>query len=130
MFGVPAGGGLSGPFGGFGGFAPLGGSSPFAPVGGLGGGSNPFAPRDEGHSETSGDVESSSGEVELDVDFRQAQVKWSESWMNDQDLCDAVALVGPARHRVPFIRAPLAAISKPLKAALYGDELMVSSTLW
>lgn len=60
---------------------------------------------------------------ELDVDFRQAQDKWSESWMVDQDLCDAVALVGPARHRVPFIRAPLAAISKPLKAALYGDFL-------
>jgi len=64
---------------------------------------------------------------ELDVDFRQAQDKWSESWMVDQDLCDAVALVGPARHRVPFIRAPLAAISKPLKAALYGDWLVVSS---
>ena len=116
MLGGAAGGGLSGPF--------------WAPVGALGAGSKPFAPRDEGHSETSGNVEFSSEEKELDVDFRQAQDKWSESWMNDQDLCDAVALVGPAHHRVPFIRAPLAAISKPLKAALYGDQLVVSSALW
>ena len=64
-------------------------------------------------------------ELRSDV-FKQTQDQWCESWMSDGDLCDAVALVGPQGHRVPFIRAPLAAISKPLKAALYGDLLVES----
>lgn len=53
--------------------------------------------------------------------FKQAQDRWCERLISDEDLCDAVALVGPECHRVPFIRAHLAALSEPLKAALYGD---------
>ena len=53
--------------------------------------------------------------------FRLAQDKRCESWLTDEDLCDAVAFVGPERQRVPFLRAPLATLSKPLKVALYGD---------
>ena len=52
--------------------------------------------------------------------FKEAQDKWCESLISDADLCDAVAVVGPESQRVPFIRAHLATISKPLKAALYG----------
>ena len=53
--------------------------------------------------------------------FKQTQDKWCETWLTDEDLFDAVAVVGPERQRVPFIRTHLATISKPLKAALYGD---------
>ena len=53
--------------------------------------------------------------------LKLAQDQWSESWISDEDLCDAVALVGPERQRVPFLRAPLAALSKPLRAALFGE---------
>eukprot|EP00438_Fugacium_kawagutii_P016623 Skav205643 [mRNA] locus=scaffold458:89796:91127:+ [translate_table: standard] len=53
--------------------------------------------------------------------FRLAQDRWSESLISDEDLCDAVALVGSERRRVPFIRAHLATLSKPLRAALYGE---------
>lgn len=60
--------------------------------------------------------------------FKQTQDKWCETWLTDEDLCDAVAVVGPERQRVPFIRAHLATISKPLKAALYGDWLVASKT--
>ena len=62
------------------------------------------------------------GEVALAMEaFKQAQDRWCERLISDEDLCDAVALVGPERHRVPFIRAHLATLSEPLKAALYGD---------
>eukprot|EP00435_Cladocopium_sp_Y103_P047381 s677_g13.t3 len=53
--------------------------------------------------------------------FKQTQDKWCETWLTDEDLCDAVAVVGPERQRVLFIRAHLATISQPLKAALYGE---------
>ena len=59
--------------------------------------------------------------------LKQAQDKWRETWLRDEDLCDAVAVVGPERQRVPFIRAHLATISQPLKAALYGDWLVASN---
>eukprot|EP00435_Cladocopium_sp_Y103_P047192 s677_g13.t2 len=52
--------------------------------------------------------------------FKHAQVRRCESWLTDEDLCDAVAIVGEG-HRVPFLRAPLASLSQPLKAALYGE---------
>ena len=58
--------------------------------------------------------------------FKQTQNDWCETWLTDADLYDAVAVVGPERQRIPFIRAHLATISKPLKAALYGDWLVVS----
>eukprot|EP00435_Cladocopium_sp_Y103_P006044 s1407_g1.t4 len=122
MFGGgPPGGGLSGLFGDLGGDRPPGGS-PFAAAS-FGRSPPPSQEGSEGSddpgSEEFGNMERE--REELDIEFREAQDKWSKSWIFDQDLCDAVALVGPARHRVPFIRAPLAAISKPLKAALYGD---------
>eukprot|EP00438_Fugacium_kawagutii_P003969 Skav207536 [mRNA] locus=scaffold756:159389:160657:- [translate_table: standard] len=53
--------------------------------------------------------------------FKQAQDRWAETLILDEDLCDAVAFIGPDRHRVPFVRAQLATLSKPLKAALYGE---------
>ena len=58
--------------------------------------------------------------------FKEAQDRWCENLISDADLCDAVAVVGPECQRVPFIRAHLATISKPLKAALYGDWLVAS----
>ena len=57
--------------------------------------------------------------------FKEAQDRWCENLISDADLCDAVAVVGPECQRVPFIRAHLATISKPLKAALYGDWLLL-----
>ena len=59
--------------------------------------------------------------VAMSEALRLAQDKRCESWITDEDLCDAVAFVGPERQRVPFLRAPLATLSKPLKVALYGD---------
>ena len=56
--------------------------------------------------------------------FKQAQNRWRETLISDEDLCDAVAFLGPERRRVPFVRALLATISQPLKAALYGDLVM------
>ena len=53
--------------------------------------------------------------------FKHAQERRCESWLTDEDLCDAMAVVGPEGHRVPFLRAPLASLSQPLKAALYGE---------
>ena len=53
--------------------------------------------------------------------FNQAQKRWCETLVSDPDLCDAVAFLGPEGHRVPFIRAHLASLSKPLRAALYGE---------
>eukprot|EP00435_Cladocopium_sp_Y103_P021746 s1161_g5.t1 len=53
--------------------------------------------------------------------FKQTQDKWRETWLTDKDLCDAVAVVGPERQHVPFIRPLLATISQPLRAALYGE---------
>ena len=50
--------------------------------------------------------------------FKKAQDRWCERWFA-ADLCDAVAVVGPDKQRVPFLRGPLAAMSEPLKAALY-----------
>ena len=61
--------------------------------------------------------------------LRLSQDKRCESWITDEDLCDAVAFVGPERQRVPFLRAPLATLSKPLKVALYGDWVG-SNTVW
>ena len=52
--------------------------------------------------------------------FRISQDKRCESWIADEELCDFVAFVGPERQRVPFLRAPLATLSKPLRIALYG----------
>ena len=40
--------------------------------------------------------------------FKHAQERRCESWLTDEDLCDAMAVVGPEGHRVPFLRAPLA----------------------
>ena len=53
--------------------------------------------------------------------FNEAQKRWGETLVSDPDLCDAVAFLGPEGHRVPFIRAHLASLSKPLRAALYGE---------
>jgi len=53
--------------------------------------------------------------------FNEAQKRWCETLVSDPDLCDAVAFLGPEGHRVPFIRAHLASLSKPLRAALYGE---------
>ena len=53
--------------------------------------------------------------------FNEAQKRWCETLVSDPDLCDAVAFLGPEGHRVPFLRAHLASVSKPLRAALYGE---------
>ena len=53
--------------------------------------------------------------------FNEAQKRWCETLVSDPDLCDAVAFLGPEGHRVPFIRAHLASLSKPFRAALYGE---------
>ena len=61
--------------------------------------------------------------------FRLSQDKRCESWITDEELCDFVAFVGPERQRVPFLRAPLATLSKPLRIALYGDWVVGSNFL-
>ena len=53
--------------------------------------------------------------------FKHAQERRCEGWLTDKNLCDAVAVVGLEGYRVPFLRAPLASLSMPLKAALYGE---------
>ena len=65
--------------------------------------------------------------VAMSEALRLSQDKRCESWITDEDLCDAVAFVGPERQRVPFLRAPLATLSKPLKVALYGDWVVSSN---
>ena len=53
--------------------------------------------------------------------FQQARAACCEKLLANEKYCDAVAIVGPEAHRVPFIRALLANLSEPLGAALYGN---------
>jgi hypothetical protein len=46
---------------------------------------------------------------------------WAESLIADEQLCDAIAILGSGEHRRPFLGALLANVSKPFRASLYGD---------
>ena len=50
-----------------------------------------------------------------------AQERRCESWLADEDLCDAVAVAGPDVCHSFGHRWPLASLSKPLRTALYGE---------
>eukprot|EP00928_Gymnodinium_smaydae_P023652 TRINITY_DN19438_c0_g1_i1.p1 TRINITY_DN19438_c0_g1~~TRINITY_DN19438_c0_g1_i1.p1 ORF type:complete len:470 (-),score=40.00 TRINITY_DN19438_c0_g1_i1:117-1472(-) len=53
--------------------------------------------------------------------FEKVQDAWALKLISDQDLCDAVAVLGHEAVRVPFLSALLANISSPLKQALQGQ---------
>eukprot|EP00434_Breviolum_minutum_P026448 symbB.v1.2.023383.t2/scaffold2106.1/size89218/2 len=56
----------------------------------------------------------------MPANFQAAQDRWAESLLTEVDYCDAVAILGEDEVRVPFVRALVATLSPPLRAALYG----------